>query len=531
MVREGFYVDVLNANPSRRWAAHPVARWLAILVAIASFAGAGPALAEWKRAESPRFIVYSDGSERDLRDYVRKLETFDAFLRGMFGVSPEAPGRKLPVFLLDGPQAMSRIHPGMRSNVAGYYRPSGEDIYAVSLRHQGDDILLHEYFHHFSYQTQAAVGYPAWLIEGLAEYFMTAEIEGDLVKVGSYNRGRVSQLANQTWIPIDLLVTNHQNDVRNGQQQATYYPLAWLLTHWFQSDSARRAQLDAYIAAVRTGTPSYQALQTVTGLSAEGLRRELRSYLNTSLKVVGGEVSSAAGDIVVTRLPRSADDLLLLGQRLKGDLASEHRAATLEAIQGAAARYPDDLFALRVLAHAEFKLGDPALAEATLTRILERDPENIDALLLMARRRMAEAKDAPEQKIDLMGRARAYLARAHAADPTHYYTLYLLAQSRVAAPGYPNENDIATWVEAFNQAPQMPAIRLGLAEAVMRRGEFELAGTLLEPLANAAHRGSAVAYAQRLLVSARAGQLPEDAPSTTGAASPVPDATPQQPAA
>lgn len=487
-------------------------RLLLLLTAISGFLAAGPALAEWKRAESPRFIVYSDGSERDLRDYVRKLETYDAFLRQLFAVPAETMGRKLPVYLVEGPQALSRIHPDGRSNLAGFYRPSGEDIFAVALRHMGDDVLLHEYFHHFSYQSQAAVGYPAWLIEGLAEYFMTAEIEGDLVKVGSFNGARVSALSNRTWIPIDVLVTQSWYDIPNGQQRDTYYPVAWLLTHWFQSDSARRARLDAYIAAVRTGTPSLQALQTATGFSPESLRRELRTYLNTSLTVVGGEVRSAPADIVVTRLPRSADDLLLLGQALKGEISTERRAPVLEAIRRAAARHPDDLLALRILAHAEFKLGDPALAETILAQVLQREPENIDALLLMARRRTAQAKDAPEQEQDLLGRARSYLARAYAADPTHYYTLYLLAQSRVKAPGYPNDNDLATWVEAFNQAPQMPAIRLGLSEAAMRRGEFDLATTLLEPLANWSHGGSAAEAAQRLLAKARAGQLPDGAP-------------------
>ena len=131
----------------------------------------------------------------------------------------------------------------------------------------------------------------------------------------------------------------------------------------------------------------------------------------------------------------------------------------------------------------------------------------------------------------MLGRARAYLARAYSADPTHYYTLYMLAQSRVKAPGYPNDNDLATWVEAYNQAPQMPAIRLGLSDAAMRRGEFDLAETLLEPLANSPHGRGTAEVAQRLLARARAGQLPDDAPSSTGGVTPAPDEPPRQPAA
>jgi hypothetical protein len=43
------------------------------------------ALAEWRRAESAHFVVYSDGSERSLREYTAKLERFDALMRLRFG--------------------------------------------------------------------------------------------------------------------------------------------------------------------------------------------------------------------------------------------------------------------------------------------------------------------------------------------------------------------------------------------------------------------------------------------------------------
>lgn len=39
-----------------------------------------PAAADWKHAESPRFIVYSRGSEGTLSRYVQALETYDYVL-------------------------------------------------------------------------------------------------------------------------------------------------------------------------------------------------------------------------------------------------------------------------------------------------------------------------------------------------------------------------------------------------------------------------------------------------------------------
>ncbi|MFO0371568.1 MAG: hypothetical protein ACK5Z7_03635 [Brevundimonas sp.] len=46
---------------------------LASAAAAASLMLGTPALAEWKRAESPNFIVYSRGGEGALRRYVESL--------------------------------------------------------------------------------------------------------------------------------------------------------------------------------------------------------------------------------------------------------------------------------------------------------------------------------------------------------------------------------------------------------------------------------------------------------------------------
>ena len=62
------------------------------------------ARADWLKAESERFIVYSEGSERSLRDYVQKLETFDRVMRYRSGLPmDQAPLRKLPIYIIQLP--------------------------------------------------------------------------------------------------------------------------------------------------------------------------------------------------------------------------------------------------------------------------------------------------------------------------------------------------------------------------------------------------------------------------------------------
>jgi len=479
----------------------------AILFAIAILAAsaASPAHAEWRKAESPHFVVYSQGSEHALRRYIRNLEIYDFILRARMGLPAETAGRKLPIYLVNGRSGLLQINPTSGQNVAGTYFPVGEDIFAAAFNDREQDYLFHEYFHHFSYQMASTAGYPAWLLEGLAEYFMTAEVSETSVKIGGYNEGRVYGLFDATWLPLEDLLTKRVGEVRRTHQPS-YYPVAWLMTHWFMSDDTRRAQLAAYIRDIQQGGESVAAMEKATGLTMDQIRQELRRYRRLTIEHYTAEFPETP--ITVTRLPRSADDLLLIGQRLKIGVAEDKRADTAELVRRLAARHPGDPFAMLQLGHAELHFGDPEAGEGVLLRLLEQEPENIEALQLMATRFMRLAEERPEAAVSLMRQARSYLARAYAADPAQYYTLQLLAESRQVEENYPTENDLVTWDQAFQLAPQLAAIRLGYANAMMQAEEFDEAVILLRPLANAAHGGRAAEMAAGLMDRAKNRQRP-----------------------
>lgn len=474
-------------------------------VAVVATFAAGPAHADWRRAESPNFIVYSQGGENALRRYVRDLEIYDQILRARMGLPAASAGRKLPIYLVNGRSGLVQINPRTGPDVAGTYFPVGEDIFAAAINDREQDYLFHEYFHHFSYQIASTSSYPAWLLEGAAEYFMTAEISETTVKIGGYNEGRAYALFNATWLPLEDLITKRFSQVRRSHRDS-YYPVAWLLTHWFMSDDTRRQQLGAYILDVQAGAESVAAMEKATGLTVDQIRQQLRRYRRLTINHY--RVELAETPITVTRLPRSADDLLLIGQRLKVGVAEDQRAETADLVRRLAARHPEDPFAMLQLGHAELHFGNPEAGEAVLTRLLEREPENVEALQLMASRYMRLATDRPDEAVALMRQARGYLARAYQADPAQYYTLQLLAQSRQVEDAYPTENDLVTWDQAFRLAPQLASIRIGYANALMQAGEFGEAVVLLEPLANAAHGGRAAETAAGLMERARNGLPP-----------------------
>lgn len=468
---------------------------------------ASPAAAEWKRAESPHFIVYSQGSERALRRYVRNLEIYDYVLRARMALPvDDQTYRKLPIYLVRDRGDLKEINPRTGVNVAGQYYPVGEDIFAAAIQDSEQDYLLHEYFHHFTFQVPSTSGLPGWLAEGLAEYFMTADIDEESVTIGRYNPNRVYGLYDRPWIPLEELLTKRFSEVERPTHRDSYYTIAWLLTHWFMSDETRRGQLATYMEQVRHGADPLAAMESATGLTLSELRRQLRNYKRLSMLTY--EADFPVTEITVTRLGRSADDLLLIGQRLKVGVAEDKRDETAALVRRLAARHPDDTFAMLQLGHAELHFGDPAVGEAVLEKVLEREPENVEALQFMATRFIRLAEDDPDQTIPMLRRARTYLARAYAADPNAYYTLKMLAETREVAPDYPVENDLVAWDRAFRLAPQLVDIRLGYANALMKVAEFDNAILMLEPLANAAHGGGGAQAATVLLDRARARQDP-----------------------
>lgn len=483
---------------------------LAAVMGTAVLCAPGAAHADWLRAESERFIVYSDGSDRSLREYVQKLETFDRVMRYRSGLPiSDTPPRKLPIYLVGSRRGLLQVNPDSGANVAGTYFSADEDIFAVAMRGENDEVLLHEYAHHFMMGNMPGA-YPGWFVEGFAEYYMTANIEGDRILLGDFSEHRAYWLYNGTWIRLEDLLRLRPGEITRSDYRETYYPVAWLLTHWFFSDPERAEQLKVYLADVASGGDSVDAMQRATGLTLAELRSALMRYRGQRLK--GRNISGQFPplNISVTRLPEAADDLLLLNQRLKIGVSDEDREALGREVMERAAPHGDDPLALLAAGHAGLHFGDAPAGERALKRLLEIQPRHIEALQLLAGERMRQAGDSndPEEAVALRREARDMLARAYAAGQNDYRTLTLIAELRSTEPDYPNENDILTLGLAFDRAPQLADVRIRYASSLARLDRTEEALEVLRPLANNPHGGPAAEYAERTILALEAGDAP-----------------------
>ena len=146
----------------------------------------GTAQAEWLKASSRHFIIYSDTSPDKLRLFATKLERFDKAMRVARSMSdPEVgDGNRLTVFVVRDVKAVQALKRGNADNIYGFYQPRASGSVAVVPKStdtgsfDADTVFFHEYAHHLMLADLKAP-MPAWLVEGFAEFMSTAKVNDD----------------------------------------------------------------------------------------------------------------------------------------------------------------------------------------------------------------------------------------------------------------------------------------------------------------------------------------------------------------
>jgi tetratricopeptide (TPR) repeat protein len=482
---------------------------LAAFFMVASVFSASPANAAWIRVETDKFVVYGSGSEKSVREYATRLNTYDQVLRRFHPATlARKPATKVHVFMVPGAAALRRVQPNARRYTAGFYAAMNEGVYAVALKNAeglgGDDVLFHEYAHHFMWENFPAA-YPAWFVEGFAEYFMTMEIKPAVIKVGGYNPARAYGVLAQTWVPLEELLGKTTWQTSNARVNA-YYAQAWLLMHYMRSDPARAAQLNKATREIADGADPVKALEAATGLTLAQLTSALRGYRELQIISLTGNMPPPPS-MTVTTLPRSADDLLLDNLRLILSPTGQVDAELLADVRRKAAKHPGDRLAETTLARAEFVMGDVAAGEAIMQRRLAAAPQDAEELLLAGTGQlMAGMRDAKSRE-DRYRAARPLLIKAYQLNDSDFRPLYAYALSRTVEPVFPNDNDLNALLEARRLAPSVMEMSMRAGVALLQKGRKDEAMRMLAPVLNNPHGGQAAARARELLNQGRTGAL------------------------
>ena len=475
-------------------------------LAVAALASAGPARAEWLRASSRHFTIYSDTGPEAITTLATRLERVDAALRLISSATDDADAAANPVtvYVLDGAAAIQKL--AKRGGIGGFYLPRAGGAVAFTPRRGAGDgldpqiVLFHEYAHHFLL-SNSRVAYPAWLSEGYAEFVSTAGIDDANTTIGRAAQHRAGWLWATKDAPLAPLLAPTAKATREERDQV--YPRGWLLTHYLLTDPGGTAKLRAYLLAINAGTPPLQAATESFGDLKE-LGRALERHL--SKRTLRAFVISNARLPVAAPVvrPLTPGERALIEDRMVSERGVDDKeaAAVYARASKAAAPFPNDAAAQGWLAEMAHDAGRDGEAEAAADRALAADPRSVQALLYKGRVRLRRAAKAADPKA--WAEARSWIVKANRVDTNAAAPLLLFYDSFAMAGEKPRPAAVAGLHRAFQLAPQDPSLRFKSARQHLLDGEVDAAKQALRPLAYSPH-APAGNPAARLLALVEAG--------------------------
>lgn len=453
------------------------------------------ARAEWFEASSAHFRVFAEGDAASVRAFATRLERFDNGMRVLHGLPDRdrGPAGRVTLYVVDSGVAVQRLIGG-RAGVRGFYIPRASGSVAFTPRNPGNSshagadeldaqlILFHEYAHHFMYQNYSGA-FPAWFVEGFAEFNATARLGKDGgVAFGLPANHRAQELMSTRGSSVEGLFEAAERRGPEGM-----YGRGWLLTHFLSFEPSRRGQLNAYLAALTSGRTSLEAARSAFG-DFRALDGQLRSYARR-LRLPGIDLDPQAlaiGPVSVRRVSPGEAAMMPFRMQSHRGVNAEQAKALVAGMRKAAAPFPADPAVQAALAEAEHDAGNYDAAEAAADRALAVEPAHVDALIYKARVAMTKAMTGGPAA---WKEARRRIAAANRVDPDHPGPLILFYRSFVLQGQAPTANAVAGLMRAFELGPQDRGLRMMVARQHLVDGRSAEARAALAPLAFDPHGG------------------------------------------
>ena len=458
------------------------------LLALAAMALApASAHAEWKEATSANFIVYSEGSDQQLKDFSAKLEKFNFILRTFHKVTAPPSVNKLKVYLFPDIKAVGRMAGSDR--VAGYYVTEARGPMMVGTRSSAstasidsESILLHEYAHHFMYQYFPAT-YPTWYSEGFAEFWGSTKIlDGDIVEVGAPAEYRFGSFFENRWLPIRQLLT--AQSYADVPELDLLYAEGWLLVRYVFDNDKRRQQLQTYLAAINGGA-TYADAAAKSFPDVGALNSEIFSFARRMrFSVVRLPFRPIDPGAINLRTLRPAEQALLEYEIKinQGFLQSEAQEFANK-VRSVAGRYLTDPFALAILAETEGLAGNKAAALTATEKLLAIQPDHARALTQKAMLQIDSLRAAGSTDKAAWQAARQPIVRARKAAPNDPIVLEAFHRSYLEQGVLPPEAAQNALYTAMELAPSDNDLRYRVARDFEQRNLIREAIAIIRPSA------------------------------------------------
>lgn len=260
---------------------------------------------DWRIYDSENFTLYTDVGLPDAERMLSELEDFRQFIR--HELKPVGGVRPRLTILAPSRAADFGAFADQNSRSGVFFRTVDTDFMLINLSHTPDfrtqtngaptikEILQHEYVHAVVNDLPGKP-VPLWLNEGFAEYYATAERDGDHFVVGRPVKRRLDDLSTERSVrrgprygrlstsgfrrtvsgppPIelapldDIIRANEQSKVYvNALDQTNYHAQSWLIIHNILSRPDGRAVLYRYLNSRRDRDDNVKALRAALGVN------------------------------------------------------------------------------------------------------------------------------------------------------------------------------------------------------------------------------------------------------------------------
>ncbi len=460
-------------------------RVLAAVTAVATLAiSQAASAADWYRAETEHFIVYSEDSEDDTKEFAQDLERLDEVLSLLTGVSAdetELPeSSKVSVFRFGETSDMSALAAGNRNTgIGGFFigRANGSVAFVPrqrnkrrdrSLRQSVDEdvmlepkaVLFHEYVHYFMFQHRDAP-YPLWYSEGFAELFSNVEFNEDNFVIGDVPTWRSISLAT---IPIDLEKTFDPPAQPDRYTTGRTYAHGWLLASHLTLNPDRRGQMTEYMNAIGSGATRMEAAERAFG-DLDVLRAELEEFRQGRARTLRVPYAANADpEVDIRRLTDAQAARMELMVKSKRGVDEDEAPRLVRDARRLVEQYPQSPAVLLSAAEAEFDARNYAEAESLASRVLELDPNSTEAANYYADVALRRSYEDPS----MLTEARTRFAAANRMETDHAYPLYGYYLTYLFDEGEPVPDSAKAALEAsFRYAPFDQSVRRSVVHMLL----------------------------------------------------------------
>jgi len=469
-------------------------------------------LSPWFRAESQRFVVYSNAPADDVERLLDNLEKLDHLLRLYTLPSGTAPAHepKLTLYYPRDAADLAEIDADRPALAVGLYSScasgvQGAGVHLEPIPRLRDDQLerapqdktlsyfFEAYARHFLYR-HTDIRTPSSFVHGFAQYFSTARFSDKQMVVGR----------------TPAALADYLNFLESGQGQSLDYDdalrqkladthgvgggaavrlefeaKAWLLTHYMLSSDDRRQRMNRYLALVGQGIAAPAAFETAFEIKMSELPRLMGYYGHQQVQAIRVDHPSLpVAQVRFRALSRAAGEFVLADAALKSCPGPQAGARLLEKVTALAVQVPAEEAARLTLSRAQIDWGDPQDALPRLEALLKDDEAHVEArtLLGMAHLRLAERSAGDARHAHLQA-AQRQLQLAAGSNPPAPDVALALFKAEMATAQEPGSSTLDGVTAAWRAAREVDALTRSAALTYAYAGNGDDAYAALASLA------------------------------------------------